>query len=147
MKKEQVIDSIKELPEEFDLDLLLEKLLFIEKVEKGLRQVKKGEVVSHEEVKKWWINGENNWTELAKDDLQEIYDYVSQDSELYALRLIDKIVERTEILAEHPLTGRIVPEFDDKTIREVIEGNYRIVYYLDKEEQVNIIRVITERDF
>lgn len=51
MTKEKVIDSIKELPEQFELDVLLEKLLFIEKVEKGLEQVKKGEVVSHEEVK------------------------------------------------------------------------------------------------
>jgi hypothetical protein len=52
MTKEKVIDSIKELPDQFDLDILLEKLLFIEKVEKGLEQAKKGEVVSHEEVKK-----------------------------------------------------------------------------------------------
>ncbi len=52
MTKTNVIDSIKELPEEFDLDLLLEKLLFIEKVEKGLEQVKDGKVVSHNDVKK-----------------------------------------------------------------------------------------------
>ena len=51
MTKEKVIDSIKELPEQFDLDVLLERLLFIEKVEKGLEQAKKGEVVSHEEIK------------------------------------------------------------------------------------------------
>ena len=52
MTKEKVIDSIKELPEQFDLDVLLEKLLFIEKVEKGLEQARNGEVVSHDEVKK-----------------------------------------------------------------------------------------------
>ena len=51
MTKEKVIDSIKELPEQFDLDVLLERLLFIEKVEKGLEQAKKGDVVSHEDVK------------------------------------------------------------------------------------------------
>ena len=43
MTKNKVIDSIKELPEQFDLDLLLEKLLFIEKVEKGLEQAKNGD--------------------------------------------------------------------------------------------------------
>lgn len=52
MTKEIVIDAINELPKEFELDLLVEKLLFIEKVEKGLKQVKNGETVSHEEVKK-----------------------------------------------------------------------------------------------
>lgn len=52
MTKEIVIDTVKDLPQEFDLDILVEKLLFIEKVEKGLKQVKSGETVSHEEVKK-----------------------------------------------------------------------------------------------
>lgn len=52
MTKDKVIDTIKQLPDEFELDLLVEKLLFIEKVEKGLEQAKKGEVVSHDEVKK-----------------------------------------------------------------------------------------------
>jgi hypothetical protein len=60
MTKEKVIDSIKELPEQFELDVLLEKLLFIEKVEKGLEQAKNSEGVSHEDVKKWLINGGNN---------------------------------------------------------------------------------------
>jgi addiction module RelE/StbE family toxin len=81
------------------------------------------------------------WTEMAQYDLQDIYDYISKDSELYALRLIDKIVERTEILIDHPKTGRVVPEFRNNQIREVIEGNYRIVYYLEKEEEVKIVRV------
>jgi hypothetical protein len=52
MTKERVIDSIKDLPEQFELDVLLEKLLFIEKVEKGLEQARNGEVLTHDEVKK-----------------------------------------------------------------------------------------------
>lgn len=52
MTKEKVIETIEKMPEHFELDMLMEKLLFIEKVEKGLEQIKKGEVTSHEDVKK-----------------------------------------------------------------------------------------------
>ena len=52
MKKQKVLDTVKELPNEFELDQLVEKLLFIEKVEKGLEQVKNGETISHDEMKK-----------------------------------------------------------------------------------------------
>ena len=57
MKREKAIDTVKELPKEFDLDILLERLVFIEKVEQGLAQVKQKKIVSHstvkEIVKKW----------------------------------------------------------------------------------------------
>ncbi len=51
MKKEKVIETVSELPQEFELDVLLEKLVFIEKVEKGLKQIKEGKTKTHEEVK------------------------------------------------------------------------------------------------
>mgnify|MGYP001362367897 CR=1 FL=1 len=57
MKKEYVIEAMKKLPQEFDLDELLEKLVFMEKVERGLTQLDKGETIPHEKVnemiKKW----------------------------------------------------------------------------------------------
>jgi len=52
MTKDKQIETIREMPEHFDLDVLMEKLLFIEKVDKGLEQLRKGEVSSHDEVKK-----------------------------------------------------------------------------------------------
>lgn len=51
MKRDKAIDTLKELPEEFELEALIEKLVFIEKVEQGRKQVKEGKTVSHEEVK------------------------------------------------------------------------------------------------
>lgn len=51
MKKTDAIDAINEMPKEFDLELLIEKLVFIEKVEEGLRQAETGNTVSHEKVK------------------------------------------------------------------------------------------------
>lgn len=52
MDKNKVIETINELPQEFELDVLLEKLLFIEKVDKGLEQARLGQTISHEQVKK-----------------------------------------------------------------------------------------------
>ena len=51
MKRDKVIDTVKELPKEFELETLIEKLVFVEKVEQGLVQLKKGKTVSHEKVK------------------------------------------------------------------------------------------------
>ena len=55
--KENVLDSLKNLPDHFSIDELIDKLLFIEKVEKGLAQSDKGEVYTTEQakemLKKW----------------------------------------------------------------------------------------------
>ena len=57
MNKDKVLDTIKSLPQEFELDELLEKLIFVEKVDAGLAQAEQGKVIPHdkvkEAVKKW----------------------------------------------------------------------------------------------
>lgn len=51
MTREKVLSTLKELPEEFTLDDLFEKLVVIEKIENGLLQVREGKIISHQEVK------------------------------------------------------------------------------------------------
>jgi hypothetical protein len=51
MKKEKAIEAVKELPDEFKLEVLLEKLIFVDKVEKGLAQLENGKTKSHKKVK------------------------------------------------------------------------------------------------
>lgn len=80
------------------------------------------------------------WTEFALDDLQLIHEYISSDSKRYADRLIEKIINRVDQLEKFPKSGRVVPEFDTESIRELIEGNYRIVYKITSH-QVTIIRI------
>lgn len=57
MKRDKAIDTVKELPKEFELEELLERLVFVEKIEQGLAQLKRKEIISHsqvkETVKKW----------------------------------------------------------------------------------------------
>jgi addiction module RelE/StbE family toxin len=68
------------------------------------------------------------WTQLALDDLKAIHEYISKDSKTYADRFIQKLIGRVDQLELFPQSGRVVPEFDSETLRELIEGNYRIVY-------------------
>ncbi|MCX6222396.1 MAG: hypothetical protein NTZ69_15600 [Bacteroidia bacterium] len=51
MKKELVIDAIREFPPDFELESLFEKLIFMEKVEKGLIELEQGKTVPHNKVK------------------------------------------------------------------------------------------------
>ena len=52
MKKTTVINTLNELPKEFQLDELLERLIVIEKIDAGLREAKEGKTVSHKVAKK-----------------------------------------------------------------------------------------------
>ncbi len=51
MKREKAINTINEFPQEFELEDLIEKLVFAEKVEGGLRQVEEGKTIPHEKLK------------------------------------------------------------------------------------------------
>ena len=82
-----------------------------------------------------------HWTNTAQVHLHNIYSYIALDSERYALRTVDRITRRSIQIAEHPLSGRKVPELSIEQIREVIEGPYRIVYYI-KPSQIDILAVI-----
>ncbi|WP_445632221.1 type II toxin-antitoxin system RelE/ParE family toxin [Nostoc sp. DSM 114167] len=75
------------------------------------------------------------------ENLSAIYTYIAQNSPRYATRIIDRITKRSQQLANFPLSGRIVPEFETEEIREVIEGSYRIIYYI-KPEQIDVLAVI-----
>ena len=81
------------------------------------------------------------WTETAVNHLSSIYSYISQNSPQYAQRLVERLTHRSEQIAQFPLSGRIVPEFETKQIREVIEGSYRLIYYI-YPDQIDIIAVL-----
>jgi plasmid stabilization system protein ParE len=67
------------------------------------------------------------WTEVSFFDLKDIFDYITKDSKRYAENQVKRIKTKTLILKTQPEAGRIVPELGIKEIRELIEGNYRII--------------------
>jgi addiction module RelE/StbE family toxin len=82
-----------------------------------------------------------NWTFQAKNDLKDIADYISKDSKLYAKRQVLKIRNRTDILKSQNYSGRMVPEIQDENIREILEGNYRIIYREVNENRIDILTI------
>jgi len=88
-----------------------------------------------------------NWTFQAKDDLKSIAKYISIDSKRYALFQILKLKKRTETLKTQVHSGKIVSEIEDENIRELIEGNYRIIYKIISKKRVDILTIHhTSRD-
>jgi toxin ParE1/3/4 len=68
------------------------------------------------------------WSPQAVRDLEAIRDYIADDSPRYAALVIERIIIAVERLTSFPESGRIVPERNDPTIREVIVAPYRVVY-------------------
>jgi addiction module RelE/StbE family toxin len=68
------------------------------------------------------------WTATARQDLLAIRQYIASDNPTAAKRWIERLRERARNALHAPLAGRKVPEFSRDDIRELIEGNYRIVY-------------------
>lgn len=81
------------------------------------------------------------WTEQSVFDLKDILDYISKDSRRYAEDQIRRIKSKTLILKTQPESGRIMPELGIIQIRELIEGNYRIVYRLLNNELIEILTI------
>ena len=82
-----------------------------------------------------------SWSKRSADDLYNIYEYISRDSIHYAKIQVKRIKERTTILLSSPKIGRIVPEKENDNIRELVFGNYRIVYKIASEENIVIITI------
>jgi len=81
-----------------------------------------------------------NWTNTALDQLQSIHDYIARNSPYYAKRMVDRITRRSIQISQFPLSGRKVPEYDMGQIREVLEANYRIIYYI-KSDGIDVLAV------
>jgi len=74
------------------------------------------------------------WAPSALNDLRAISDYISRDSRSYAACVIEKILGSAERLLDFPRIGRVVPEFDQDDIRELIVYSYRVIYQVQGDD-------------
>lgn len=81
------------------------------------------------------------WTHQALSDLNSIYEYIANDSRKYAKIQVIKLRSRTHILKSNPYVGKLVPELRRENLRELIEGNYRIIYKLIDTNKIDIITI------
>jgi len=81
------------------------------------------------------------WSPDAAADLEEICNYIAENSELYARVFAQGIINAIERLQIFPESGRIVPEYNQKDMREIIFQNYRIVYRI-RSDDVEIVTIM-----
>ena len=80
------------------------------------------------------------WSPLAVERASEIAAYIAQDSPTASEKWINTVFAKVERLASFPERCRIVPEINDSHFRELIYGNYRIIYRTEKQ-QVSILTI------
>ncbi len=82
------------------------------------------------------------WSPASRDDLRDIVSFISRDSRQRAEVFAYRLIAETDKLQSFPEIGRVVPEYDIPTLREIIVRAYRIVYRVDHERKlVEIARV------
>jgi toxin ParE1/3/4 len=77
---------------------------------------------------------------LARNDLDEIWDYIAADNPSAAERLLSTFHEKFLLLSRHPLLGQAREELL-AGLRSLSVGNY-VVYYRVRENRVQIVRVL-----
>ena len=81
------------------------------------------------------------WSDLARDDIDDLVRHISRDSASYARRFGEKVVLATRRLKEFPESGRMIPEAEDPLLREIIVQGYRVMYRL-KSDRVLILAIM-----
>jgi len=82
------------------------------------------------------------WSRTSHRDLRSLVKYISKDSPQRAEQFGYRIVARVEMLQDHPRMGRVVPEFNQQDLHEVIVSPCRIIYRLnDDASLIEVIRV------
>ena len=80
------------------------------------------------------------WSPLAIDRASEIAEYIAQDKPTAARNWINTVFSKVEQLGPSPEIERIVPEINESQFRELIYGNYRIIYRIETK-QISILTV------
>ena len=80
------------------------------------------------------------WSPLAVERVSEIAEYIAQDNPGAAEKWVEAVFKRVKELRGSPESGRVVPETDNRSIRELLYGNYRIIYRVE-ESKISVLTV------
>ncbi len=82
------------------------------------------------------------WSPAATEDLRQLVRYIAIDNPERAAAFGLRLIDRVEQLQGFPEMGRMVPERQDRNIREIIIRPYRVIYRVTHEHQLlEIVRV------
>lgn len=80
------------------------------------------------------------WSPLALDKLEATAKYIALDKPSAADKWVNDVFDRVDLLASQPEIGREVPELLGSNYREVVFGNYRIIYKIGNEIKILTLR-------
>ncbi len=81
------------------------------------------------------------WSEQAVQDLENIAAFIALDSVRFAKITVKNIRDKTRLLKNTPLMGRVVPEAGINEIRELLYKSYRIIYHVSNNDLVQILTI------
>ena len=84
---------------------------------------------------------EIRWTDEAVKWLQDIFDYIAQDSPSAAAKVVSGVYERVQSLKDFPELGQKYRSEAEGDIRVLLYGHYRIAYLIREGESVDILGV------
>jgi len=73
------------------------------------------------------------WSPNAISDLESICEFIAMDSDYYARSFAKNVIHAIENLMLFPKSGRVVAEYNQQHLREIIFQNYRIVYRIKSD--------------
>src|SRR5580698_1191098 len=82
-----------------------------------------------------------NWTDEAECWLKDIFDFISFDSAEAATRVVGEIYDRAQILILFPKIGHRYEVIDDREVRILLYGHYRIAYLIKTDDDIDILGV------
>ncbi len=82
------------------------------------------------------------WTEEALAWLRDIGEYVAEHNPQAALKVVEGVYQKTQLLIEHPQIGAIYSDVSDREVRSLLYGHYRIMYELREPDVAYVLAVI-----
>lgn len=82
------------------------------------------------------------WTIRALNDLHDIHEFIAKDSKRYAQIQIENIQNAVSNLLSFPMIGHEIPELPHLQYREILVGNYRVVYRLENKQDLVIVMAV-----
>jgi toxin ParE1/3/4 len=82
------------------------------------------------------------WSDSARDRAAELSDFIAEENPAAARRVIQDLLDRVEVLSDHPELGRRFSEEIDASLRRLVIGNYIVVYQIeDVRETITVLAV------
>jgi toxin ParE1/3/4 len=134
-EKEIVLETIRALPDNCSLAEIAERIEFMAGVQKGLDQL--GRHSSRGSQKTVSLMAYKLiWSPAARDDLYAIVVFIARDNPERAMSFGYQLISETDRLHDFPESGRIVPEYENERLREIIFRPYRIVYRVNHDQKI-----------